>query len=849
MILLKLISWPYFRKHLLRSLLTIAGIILGVALLVAMRTANQSVLGSFNETVDRIAGKAQLQVQSGDTGFPEDVLERVEAVPHVRAAAPVIEASVDTRLKGEGRLLILAVDFTGDRSLRDYDFEQGDEDVVDDPLVFLAQPDSLILSRDFAARNGLKAGQKITLDTVFGPRPFTIRGILKEGGMASAFGGNLGIMDIYAAQQVFGRGRRFDRIDIGLKEGVPLGQGESALSAALGPGFTVEPPSGRGQQFESLLSVYSSAMSISSFFALFIGMFIIYNSFSIAVTQRRSEIGILRALGATRGQIRWLFLGESVCAGLVGSVIGLGVGLVLARAITILTGRLLEGFLGVAQNPQQIAIEPRLLLAVASAGIVTSMIAAWIPARNAANLEPVRALQKGSYQVLAAGENRLRRLAAVVCLAASLICLALSRYGPVFYAGYLLMILAGLLLTPFFSLELSKLLRIPLRAIRPVEGSLAADSLIQAPRRTSATVAALMLSLALVIGTGGVARSSYETIDRWASEILNPDLFVSPSESIVAHDFRFPIGMQKEIAQIPGIDEVQAVRRPRIPFKGIPAMLLVTEFEKLSRRIHRTVIAGDPRTMDAVVGQEKGVMLSETLATRHNMHLGDTLELNTPSGLLRMPVVGIVSDFSNQLGSILIDRKVYVRMFHDDTVDLFRIYTKPGLAADVRSAINDRLGHRYRLFVLMNQNVREYVRGITNQWFAMTYLQLFVAVTIAVLGIVNTLTVSISDRRRELGILRAVGGLRGQIRGTIWLEATTIGMIGLLLGIVIGAVNLYYELGVIGHDMAGFALHYSFPLSMAALLVPVILAAAFGASLLPAETAVRGSLAEALEYE
>jgi putative ABC transport system permease protein len=849
-ILLKLISWPYFRKHLLRSLLTTAGIILGVALLVAMRTANQSVLSSFNETVDRIAGKAQLQVQSGDTGFPEDVLERAQAVPQVRAAAPVIEASVDTRLKGEGRLLILAVDFTGDRSLRDYDFEQGDEDVVDDPLVFLAQPDSLILSRDFAARNGLRTGQKITLDTVLGPRPFTIRGILKEGGMASAFGGNLGIMDIYAAQQVFGRGRRFDRIDIGLKEGVPLEQGEAALTAALGPGFTVEPPSGRGQQFESLLSVYSSAMNISSFFALFIGMFIIYNSFSIAVTQRRSEIGILRALGATRGQIRWLFLGESVCAGLIGSAIGLGVGLVLSRVITILTGRLLEGFLGVAQNPRQIAIEPRLLLAVALTGIVTSMIAAWIPARNAANVEPVRALQKGSYQVLGGGENRLRRLAAVVFVAASLICLALTRYGPVFYAGYLLMILAGLLLTPFLSLELSKLLRIPMRAIRPVEGSLAADSLIQAPRRTSATVAALMLSLALVIGTGGVARSSYDTIDRWASEILNPDLFVSPSESIVAHDFRFPISMQKEIAEIPGIDEVQAVRRPRIPFKGIPAMLLVTEFDKLSKRVNRTVVAGDAKTMDAVVGQEKGVMLSETLATRHNMHLGDTLELNTPSGLLRMPVVGIVSDFSNQLGTILIDRKVYVRMFHDDTVDLFRIYTKPGVApADVRSAINDQLGHKYRLFILMNQNVRDYVRSITNQWFGMTYLQLFVAVTIAVLGIVNTLTVSISDRRRELGVLRAVGGLRGQIRGTIWMEATTIGMIGLLLGNAIGAVNLYYELGVIGHDMAGFALHYSFPVSMAALLVPVILAAAFGAALLPAETAVRGSLVEALEYE
>jgi putative ABC transport system permease protein len=254
MILLRLITWPYVRKHLLRSVLTTAGIVLGVALLVGMQTANQSVLRAFNQTVDRLAGKAQLQVSAGDSGFPEDVLERVQAVPEVGAAAPVIESTVqltgDTGLAGEGKLLILAVDMTGDRSLRDYDFESGDEEVMDDPLVFLAQPDSLIVTRQFADRHGLHTGGKIAFDSLEGRKQFTIRGILKSGGMTQAFGGNLGIMDIYAAQKVFGRGRHFDRVDIGLREGVSLEQGERALQKALGPGLTVEPPSGRGRQFE-----------------------------------------------------------------------------------------------------------------------------------------------------------------------------------------------------------------------------------------------------------------------------------------------------------------------------------------------------------------------------------------------------------------------------------------------------------------------------------------------------------------------------------------------------------------------------------------------------------------------
>src|SRR5262249_51807922 len=142
MILLRLISWPYFRKHILRTLLTTAGIVLGVAVFVGMHTASQSVLFAFSRTVDRIAGKTELQVTGGETGFDEEVLEKVQAASAVRVAVPVIEAVVDTKIRGEGHLLVLGIDMTGDRTLRDYDLESGDEAMIDDPLVFLAQPDS-----------------------------------------------------------------------------------------------------------------------------------------------------------------------------------------------------------------------------------------------------------------------------------------------------------------------------------------------------------------------------------------------------------------------------------------------------------------------------------------------------------------------------------------------------------------------------------------------------------------------------------------------------------------------------------------------------------------------------------
>src|SRR5438552_2069518 len=416
MILLRLISWPYFRKHVLRTLLTVAGIVLGVAVFVGMHTANQSVLFAFSRTVDRIAGKTELQVTAGETGFGEEVLDKVQSAATVRVAVPVIEAVADTRITSEGVLLILGVDMTGDRSLRDYDLESGDEAVVDDPLVFLAQPDSIIVSTQFARKSGAGVNSRIPLRTLDGEKAFTVRGIMKSSGLASAFGGNLAVMDIYAAQKMFGRGRTFDRIDLAVRPNSTIAECERELGALLGPAFEIQPPASRGQQFEAVLAGYSMMVSISSAFALFIGMFIIYNSFAIAVTQRRSEIGILRALGATRAQIRWLFLGESAVTGVVGSIGGVLFGLLIARGIAASIGTLINDVYGVAQRADEVATNPVLLLMALAIGVATSIVAALIPARNAARVDPVQALQKGKYQVLSPAESRWRVvLAAIGC--------------------------------------------------------------------------------------------------------------------------------------------------------------------------------------------------------------------------------------------------------------------------------------------------------------------------------------------------------------------------------------------------------------------------------------------------
>jgi putative ABC transport system permease protein len=254
--------------------------------------------------------------------------------------------------------------------------------------------------------------------------------------------------------------------------------------------------------------------------------------------------------------------------------------------------------------------------------------------------------------------------------------------------------------------------------------------------------------------------------------------------------------------------------------------------------------------MFRLAAEGKAVLASENFAMLRGFKLGDVVDIPSPSGMLHLPIAGIVTDYSDEQGSLLIDRALYKRYWNDNTVNVFRIYLSPGASEGaVKRQILAEFGAQRRLFVLTNREVRRYILRLTDQWFGITYVQIAVAVLVAVLGIVNTLTVSITDRRRELGVLQAVGGLRNQVRGTIWLEALAVGTVGLILGLALGALQLYYSLHISAEDMAGLRLRYEYPYPIALWLLPGILLVAFLSAIAPAETAVRGSLVEALEYE
>jgi putative ABC transport system permease protein len=359
-----------------------------------------------------------------------------------------------------------------------------------------------------------------------------------------------------------------------------------------------------------------------------------------------------------------------------------------------------------------------------------------------------------------------------------------------------------------------------------------------------------MLSLAMAMGFGGVTYSMRNAIDDWMTTALNPDYFLAASGNLTQRTTTFPQEIGPVIEAVPGVRSVQLVRNARIMYRKVPVMIISVETEKLKATVTRQPMEGDLDEMYRLTQEGKGMIISDAFQANHDLHLGDVIDLPTPGGILSLPVVGIIRDYSDMQGSLFIDRSVYVKHWNDATVNVARVYVNKEENPDtVRQRIQTALEGRQHLVMISNAEIREYVFQLVDRWFSMSRVQILVAVLVAVLGIINTLTVSITDRRRELGVLQAVGGLRRQVRRTIWLEAMSIGTIGLILGIGLGVLNIYYTLGMVRRDLGGIDLDYMFPTPMALALVPVILVAAFIAAIGPAEAAVRGSLVEALEYE
>jgi len=846
------ITFRQWGTHRLRVIMTTVGIALGVAVFFAIRTANAALLDSLSLTVERLAGKSSLEVSAGETGFPESTLDVVRATPGVELAEPVIEVIANTAFQDGGSLLILGVDTTGDQQMREYEFDRQQTQIAD-PLTYLAEPNSILVSRIFADRHGLKIGDHFPAFTAHGKMDFAVEGIFKPTGLGQVFGGNIAVMDVYSAQVVFGRGRNFDRIDVMNAPGVTVSDLQKRLQARLPAGIEVDRPETKGQSLENTVTAMRVGTMITSFIALLVGVYIIFNSFTIAVNQRWKEIGILRAVGVERRNINAMFLIEAMVMGVVGSALGIAAGYYLAMGASTLMGSIAGSVYGIVSTEVAPKMHLDYALTAFALGVTASIGGAWMPARAASYLNPILALHniEARQKESALGWGRATLGAVLLASSVLLIEYSPSAVGMTFELSYAALMLIGL------TILLPMLVHWAARAVRPLmdqiggsEGALAVDAMIQSPRRSAATVGALMVGLMSVYSTAGYIQSYKLMVNRWTTQLLNSDIVVTSSTLLRSSSYHFSEDLGKKFAVLPGVREIENVRFTLVPYEGDSAAIVSIEMTGYLERSMKAVQGGNPETLQSLMPSGKGVIASKNFAVRWHYKVGNHVHLNTPTGPLDLPILGIVEDYRSDKGTIFMDRAVYMHYWNDDAVDFIDVELKPGqdpmaVKREIQAVTN---GTEHAL-VYTRREFENWINGIVDKFFMLNYMQLVVAVIVAVAGIANTLVISVAERHREFGIIRSIGGYRSQIRKMVLLEALSIALVGVFVGAIAALFNTEFLSRTVSTVLTGYDVPFYFPWLLILETLPVVIGVSLLAGWIPARHAMQSSVVEAIGYE
>jgi ABC-type transport system, involved in lipoprotein release, permease component len=846
------VTFRQWGTHRLRVGMTTLGIALGVAVFFAIRTANAALLDSLTSTVERLAGKSTLQVSAGETGFPEETLETVRATPGVKLAEPVIEVIVNTAFQDEGNLLVLGVDTTGDQQLRQYEFDSAQTQIAD-PLTYLAQPNSILLSQSFAGRHGLRIGDHMPLFTSHGKMDFAVEGIFKPTGVGEVFGGNIAVMDIYSTQVVFGRGHNFDRIDLMNAPDVAVNDLQQRLRQRLPAGIEVERPEMKGQSLENAVTAMRVGMLLTSYIALLVGLYIIFNSFTIAVNQRWKEIGILRAVGVERRNINAMFLCEALVMGVVGSALGIVGGYYLAIGASSVMGSIAASVYGIVSTTVPPKIHADFALTAFALGVAASLGGAWMPARAASYLDPILALHNIEARQKESALRWGRAALGALLLFGSLLLVEFSPsgVGMSFQFSYAALMLVGLtILLPMLVHHAARAIRPAMDVVGGSEGALAVDAMIQSPRRSAATVGALMVGLMFVYSTAAYIQSYKRMVNRWTSEMLNSDIVVASSTLLRSSSYHFSEDLGQKIAALPEVQEIENVRFTLVPYNGDTAAITATEMSGFLTRSLHAVHGGNRQAIRTMLPAGEGVLVSKNFATRWRNKVGDRIRLDTPTGPLELPILGMVEDYRSDKGSIFMDRSVYKRYWKDDAVDFVDVELKPGQDTTlVKNEIQQMTKGTEHAIVYTNVEFRGWIGSLVDKFFLLNYMQLVVAVIVAVVGIANTLVISVAERHREFGVIRSIGGYRAQIRKMVLLEAFSIAVVGVIVGSAAALFNIEFLSRTVSTVLTGYDVPFYFPWLLILETLPAVVVVSLMAGWLPARNAMRASVIEAIGYE
>jgi putative ABC transport system permease protein len=646
-----------------------------------------------------------------------------------------------------------------------------------------------------------------------------------------------------------------------VEEGESIEAVRERLALRLQGSAEVERPKKRGEQIELLLTSFRVGLFFVSLIALFVGFFLIYNTVSVSVIQRRREIGTLRCLGMKRAQLLRVIVVEALLLALFGSLVGAAFGWLLAQAALVAVGKTVENLFSLVDVAPGVFTLRELGLSLAS-GVVVAVLAALHPAAEAIRVSPLENARQTAWNPVFRGKDSWATRLGLLCLGAAplLVFLPVPLPEPVQkfsvgIMGMLLFLLGVAFLCPLiinYGVRCFWRWALRLPGLSWVEARLAADSLRRNPVRSGITVATLVISLAAIFTIAAFVNSVRGSLLAWVDQMVTADLIVSAGARTAGpKNVSLKEDVLAGIKNVPGVKIVDLYRLIRSTYQGRP--ILIESFSAAESIKVRTLpmARGDGAQALRAMGEGAGVIISESFQSKFGKTAGDAIELATPSGLIAFKVLGVYVDYSSDSGSVLIDRALYKRYWRDDLVDAFDLWLEEGGVdeQEVIQTIKQRYGERYQLFISTHRELRTAVVGIMEQSFVVNYAVEIVAVVVAIFSVINTLLASILDRTREIGVLRAMGATQAQLRRIVALEAGWMGILGGLVGLFAGTVMAYHHVVYNTKVLTGWTFQFYYPYDVALLSVVgaviLCLISAYG----PARQAAATPVVAAIGYE
>ena len=795
----------YLLRRPLQSILCILGVALGVAMVIAIDLANGSAARAFELSTETVAGRATHQIVGSGAGLDEAVYRRLKVELGVREAAPVVESYAIAVELDQQPLRVLGVDAFAEAPFRSY-LGQGNAPLRQNDLTdFFVRPDALLIGQETAARYGLRLGDALTLRAGDARRTMRIAGILNPADERSrrALDG-LAIVDISTAQELFNMAGRLSHIDLIADERTEAGRALlDRIRAILPPGAAIVKPSARSQSVESLTDAFRLNLTALSLLALVVGMFLIYNTITFSVVQRRPIIGTLRCLGVTQAEVFRQVLLETLLLGAIGGVLGIGLGILLGRGAVGLVSQTIND-LYYTVNVRSVDVDPWTLAKGFGLGLAASLLAALAPAYEATSIPPITALRRS------AGEQRVRwllprvALAGLVMLAVGAAMLLLSRALVVNLGGIFFVLIGLALASPMATIGLMGALQPLLDRLAGLVGRLSARGVVNAISRTAIAIASLMVAVSVIIGLQSMINSFRTTVESWLDASLTADVYIAPpATGINASNATIAPSVVADFEALPDVSDVTLFRRVSVDFRTAdaeyrPASLLAirSNRERSARTFVWTLRPADG-LWASMAGQDE-VQVSEPFANKYGITpQNNRLLLRTDQGERAFQVVAVYYDYASDAGVIVMRHETYRRYWQDAQISSLALYVNPAQVSDL-GAFVDQLRRRFAgrdLVISANRELRADALAIFERTFTITGALNLLATVVAFIGVLSALMALQIERTRELGMLRANGMTLRQLWRMTLLETGlmggTAGLLAMPTGFLLALILVY----------------------------------------------------------